>query len=123
MSALPNDEKNTNAQKTDNINDKETNGSSSQNENRTLLQRLAKALSRKTRWMIFTIFILLNIIINIDHGTVPAATEEIEKALGINDEQLGFFGSLVFNSELITPYREVNRNKRLEHSNNHSIRI
>lgn len=101
MSALPSDEKNTNAQKTDNINDKETNGSSSQNENRTLLQRLAKALSRKTRWMIFTIFILLNIIINIDHGTVPAATEEIEKALKINDEQLGFFGSLVFLGTII----------------------
>ena len=34
--------------------------------------------------------------INVDHGTVPAATEEIKKDLNINDEQLGLFGSLVY---------------------------
>lgn len=41
-------------------------------------------------------FFWVNILENMDHGTVPAATKEIQKDLDINKGQLGLFGSLVF---------------------------
>lgn len=60
------------------------------------LKKISIPLPRRKRWLIFSIFVILNIMINVDHGTVPAATEEIKKDLNINDEQLGLFGSLVY---------------------------
>jgi preprotein translocase subunit SecG len=53
-------------------------------------------LSRGTRWFLFFFFVFLQILMNIDHGTFPAATEEIKKDLNILDHELGLFGSLVF---------------------------
>lgn len=58
-------------------------------------------LSRYTRWFIFVLFILLAILMNFDHGTVPAATSEIKSDLDINDTILGIFGSLVFLGNMI----------------------
>ena len=60
------------------------------------LKKISIPLPRRKRWLIFSIFVILNIMINVDHGTVPAATEEIKKDLNINDEQFGLFGSLVY---------------------------
>lgn len=60
------------------------------------LKKISIPLPRRKRWLIFSIFVILNIMINVDHGTVPAATEEIKNDLNINDEQLGLFGSLVY---------------------------
>jgi len=58
-------------------------------------------LSRKYRWVLFTLFFLVQILMNMDHGTIPAATEEIRKDLKIDDDVLGVFGSLVFLGNLI----------------------
>lgn len=58
-------------------------------------------LSRKVRWFLFTIFIFLQILMNVDHGTFPAATDEIRTDLSINDDILGVFGSLVFLGNLV----------------------
>jgi hypothetical protein len=58
-------------------------------------------LSRKSRWVLFTLFFLVQILMNMDHGTIPAATEEIRKDLHIDDDVLGVFGSLVFFGNLI----------------------
>ena len=58
-------------------------------------------LSRKSRWVLFTLFFVIQIIMNMDHGTIPAATEEIRKDLDIDDDILGIFGSLVFFGNLI----------------------
>ena len=58
-------------------------------------------LSRKSRWVLFTLFFLVQILMNMDHGTIPAATEEIRKDLNIDDDVLGVFGSLVFFGNLI----------------------
>ena len=53
-------------------------------------------ISRKIRWVIFCLFIIINLLMNFDHGTIPAATTLLKQYLNINDSQLGFFGSLVF---------------------------
>ena len=53
-------------------------------------------MSRKIRWFIFFLFIIINLLMNYDHGTVPAATEQLRKYLDLTDSELGFFGSLVF---------------------------
>jgi len=58
-------------------------------------------LLRSVRWFLFIIFILLQILMNVDHGTIPAATTEIRKDLKIDDDTLGVFGSLVFLGNLI----------------------
>ncbi len=58
-------------------------------------------LSRGTRWWLFVLFIVLQLLMNIDHGTFPAATEEIRTDLKIDDNILGIFGSLVFLGNLI----------------------
>lgn len=53
--------------------------------------------------MVFTLLALTNVLINIDHGIIPAgidylkiATSEIEASLHINDSGLGLLGSLVY---------------------------
>lgn len=58
-------------------------------------------LSRTTRWFLFFIFFIIQILMNMDHGTVPAATEDIRNDLNIDNEILGIFGSLVFFGNLI----------------------
>ena len=52
--------------------------------------------SRNVRCSIFLIIIMTNLIINMDHGTIPSATSEIKMDLEIDDGQLGIFGSLVY---------------------------
>lgn len=51
---------------------------------------------RKFRYTIFFIILITNLIINMDHGTIPASTAEIKKDLEIGDGALGVFGSLVY---------------------------
>ena len=53
-------------------------------------------MNRKIRWLIFSLFIVLNLLMNFDHGTVPAATEQLRNYLDLDDSELGLFGSLVF---------------------------
>lgn len=51
---------------------------------------------RNYRYTIFFIILFTNLIINMDHGTIPAATSEIKNNLQIDDSSLGVFGSLVY---------------------------
>jgi hypothetical protein len=46
----------------------------------------------------FTFFIIFmsNILINIDHGSLPACVQDIQMDLGIHDFQFGILGSLVY---------------------------
>jgi hypothetical protein len=66
-------------------------------------ERRAKELilSRTTRWILFFIFFIIQILMNMDHGTIPAATEDIRIDLNIDNKILGIFGSLVFLGNLI----------------------
>ena len=66
-------------------------------------------LSRCARWFIFSLFFILNILMNMDHGTIPAATDDIRKDLNISDQNLGIFGSLVFVGNIIGIYIYLNK--------------
>lgn len=61
-------------------------------------------LSRNVRWFIFCILVLVTVMINMDHGTIPAATEEIKESLKLGNDDLGYFGSLVFLGNIIGIY-------------------
>jgi len=58
-------------------------------------------LSRRTRWVLFFLLFIIQILMNMDHGTIPAATDEIRNDLKIKDDVLGIFGSLVFFGNII----------------------
>lgn len=53
------------------------------------------------RLRLFFILSSLNILINMDHGTIPAASNEIKHELKINETALGTFGSLVYFGNLV----------------------
>ncbi|EGR29914.1 major facilitator superfamily protein, putative [Ichthyophthirius multifiliis] len=48
------------------------------------------------KWLIYLINTLSNLLINFDHGIIPAATMEIKEYLNIDDVKLGFLGSIVY---------------------------
>lgn len=58
-------------------------------------------LTRRNRCLVFTNLVILNILVNMDHGTIPAATEEISKYLGIDKSTIGLYGSLAFFGALL----------------------
>ena len=60
------------------------------------IKSISYVVNRKIRWIIFSIFIIINVFMNFFHGTVPAATEQLRNYLNLDDSDLGFFGSLVF---------------------------
>ena len=45
---------------------------------------------------IYVLVFITNLIINIDHGILPAAISTIKASLEINDGQIGTLGSLVY---------------------------
>ena len=65
------------------------------------LRSLSYIIKRRVRWVIFLIFIIINLLMNFDHGTIPAATEQIKEYLDLSDSELGLFGSLIFIGVLI----------------------
>lgn len=53
-------------------------------------------LPKKDRMKVFIIITLMNIILNMDHGTIPSASNEIKESMKISETTLGTFGSLVY---------------------------
>ena len=49
-----------------------------------------------TKWTIYLINALANMLVNFDHGIVPAATKEIKSDLNLDNIQLGLLGSVVY---------------------------
>lgn len=58
--------------------------------------QLMKVFSRKNRMYLFISLFLASLSINFDHGIIPAAIEEIGKSYGLEKDQIGFFGGLVY---------------------------
>lgn len=58
-------------------------------------------LPKRKRIELFIVLALTNILLNMDHGTIPAATNEIMKELSIEEALLGTLGSLVYVGVLI----------------------
>ena len=96
-----------NAKETDIVNPGTNNESiiKIENENQVLnANKIGVLLEKNTRYFIFTILVITNLIINMDHGTIPAATSEIKRDLKVDDDTLGIFGSLVYLGNLIGKY-------------------
>ncbi len=55
-----------------------------------------RAFSKKKRKFIFLLIFLINILVNLDRGVIPAATTEIKEKIKISNAQLGMIGSLLF---------------------------
>jgi hypothetical protein len=53
-------------------------------------------IGRRKRYLIFTLLIFVNLIINMDDGTIPAATIQIQHKLNVGTTELGLLGSLVY---------------------------
>ena len=58
-------------------------------------------LDSKRRFYVFLLLALTNILLNMDHGTIPAASNEIMEELKVEEAILGTFGSLVYLGNLI----------------------
>jgi predicted MFS family arabinose efflux permease len=68
-------------------------------ETQIMLLAEAEFQSNFDRSVIYSLFFLVffsNIMINIDHGTLPGSTKHIEKYLGIGDFGFGILGSVVY---------------------------
>lgn len=53
-------------------------------------------LSREVRTLLFVHVFISNLIINIDHGVMPAAVPVLKRDLGLSNASLGLLGSLVY---------------------------
>ena len=47
-------------------------------------------------YMLFLVVLLLNLLINFDHGVMPAAAIRMQEDLDLNNMQFGWLGSIVF---------------------------
>ncbi|CDW89605.1 major facilitator superfamily protein [Stylonychia lemnae] len=59
-------------------------------------QATNQAENQKTLNFIFGVIFLTNLMINVDHGILPACTKEVKKDLHLDDANLGLLGSLVY---------------------------
>ena len=57
-------------------------------------------LPQSTRWFIYILFVLSNILISFDHGSIPASTKQLHNLVK-SDQAIGLFGSLVFIGNII----------------------
>ena len=53
-------------------------------------------ISRTKRNILFLVLFFSNVAINLDHGAIPGATDEIGKAYHTHETELGTFGALVY---------------------------
>ena len=51
---------------------------------------------KKMRGFLFFVAFSTNLLINVDHGILPATTNELRKDLNIDNASLGLLGSLVY---------------------------
>jgi hypothetical protein len=66
-----------------------------------ILNSPAIVIPRFNRYIIFYLILGINLSVNMDHGTIPAATNQLKESLEINPAELGLFGSLVYFGNLI----------------------
>lgn len=55
-----------------------------------------KIYDQKKVKLIYGLLFFCNLLINVDHGTIPASTVYLKKDLGIDNVALGFLGSVVY---------------------------
>ena len=88
---------NTNLNKEENTH--EYNSSDYTNEKEITIGKLysyRRPYSKYRRKLIFLLICIINILINCDHGAIPAGTTELKEAKNLSNIQLGTIGSLVY---------------------------
>jgi hypothetical protein len=55
--------------------------------------------------MVYLIMFFVNLVNNLDHGSIPAVTQDIKNDLNLNNKELGSLGSLVFFGLTIGRYK------------------
>ena len=58
--------------------------------------RLHRPFGKDRRKLIFALVFVINLLINIDHGAIPAATTMLKQELHLDNVALGVIGSLVY---------------------------
>ena len=58
-------------------------------------------LSKAMRYSIYILFSFINIVVNMDSGNIPAATDKIREDLKINNKEIGLFSSLISSGTFI----------------------
>ena len=53
-------------------------------------------LSRKMRWIVFSLLIYISIVMELDQGVLSSTTDSLSKDMELNDNQLGGLGSMIF---------------------------
>lgn len=62
---------------------------------------LDKIYDKKLIYILFIVVFLANVLINIDHGTLPACFEQLMKKLDMNHFKYGILGSFVFGGLMV----------------------
>ncbi len=55
-----------------------------------------RPFSKFHRKLIFILFFCINLFINMDHGSIPAGVETLQKDLSLDEVEIGLLGSFVF---------------------------
>lgn len=58
------------------------------------------SLSKNIRWFVYSLFLIANILISLDHGSIPASTQQLRTFVH-SDQAIGLFGSFVFVGNII----------------------
>ena len=61
----------------------------------------AVLLTRKSRYWMYALILTVNVVTNLENGTIPACTDKIEKDMKINEQALGLFGSALYTGNLV----------------------
>lgn len=59
-------------------------------------RRMHRPFGKSKRRVIFILIFFINILINLDHGAIPAGTTKLKNELGLDNVALGIIGSFVF---------------------------
>ena len=71
------------------------NSNKNTNINKEYLKEITSELSTKGRNFVFILYLISNILISMDHGSIPASVNELRQ-LTSYDQSIGLFGSLVY---------------------------
>ena len=59
-------------------------------------KEFSKFYDKKFVWWVFTLVFISNVLINVDHGTLPGCSIEIQNSLGMDYAEFGTLGSIVY---------------------------
>lgn len=59
-------------------------------------EEFGKVYSQKVIYIVFFLIFFTNILINVDHGSLPGCSNQIKKDLDMSDFQFGVIGAVVF---------------------------